>query len=116
LLGWLLSLRRGVLIAFDMRFLGQCSITTAAGARFEHNEQYMNIWLDGGLPYVFESAWYMQCIHAAFRVYLQAVKHADGYLPTYMAAVGLIIIVESRSFSPCHPAVSISIGLSVLYG
>jgi hypothetical protein len=59
LLGWLLSLGRGVLIAFDMRFLGQCSITTAAGARFEHNEQYMNIWLDGGLPDVFESAWYM---------------------------------------------------------
>jgi hypothetical protein len=47
---------------------------------------------------------------------LQDVKHADGYLPTHMAAVRLIIIVESRSFSPCHPAVSISIGLSVLYG
>jgi hypothetical protein len=49
-------------------------------------------------------------------MYLRAVKYADGYLPTHMAAVGLIIIVESRSFSPCHPAVSISIGLSVLYG
>jgi hypothetical protein len=58
--GYLLSLRRGVLVAFDMRFLGRCSITTAAGARSEHNEQYMNIRLDGGIPHVLDGT----CIHA----------------------------------------------------